>query len=412
MPPRVLLFALAGVALGIGGLAQGWYWKNTVGQTVNLDDAAKADVYRKEIDLLKRENESLRSLAQGGGDVSVSPDVIHAVERDLGLRFNSTPVLRRASSADLRDRAEAAIESSFGPGGADDRQEAWRLMGLLGPQSVLVTQLAAATTALAPGWFDETSAEGWIQDRSDSESIPHQAELRRLLARILLHQHFPPSARYPGDEAARVRAALHEGTALGVKERFLAAHALKGFLGMKENEQGELIFRSLAPFIRGIARFPATAGKGFTDALYVRGNTALHAALADPPVTTAALLGGANSAVIVEPAAPGDVLISESVGQLGLGIWLDDAPEAALWRGDRYVLFSTEDGSQLLVWEIEAAGPEAADRLETAARDRITRTVMVEGRRFTVSRISPTRIRVENSPAASPPAQSGEDSGG
>lgn len=408
MSPRAILFVLAGAACGVGGISQGLFWRNTLARSAGPADAAKLEAARKEIDLLKRENVSLRSLAQGGGEVAVTPEVIHAVEQEFGMRFTSNPVIHSGTAMEIRERAEAAIESSWGPSGADDRQEAWRMLGWIGAEGTLVAQLAAAATALSPGWFDETTGDAWMSDRWDSEAIPDQAELRRLLARILLHQHFPPPREHLGDEAARARMALHEGAALGVKQRFLSGHALKGFLSTKENNQGNLVFSSLPPFVRGLWEF-SNAGKGYADQLHMNGGDALRAALGNPPQSTAEIFGESTINSVLLPEFPERPFLIESAGVLGLRLWLEGDLAAADWRGDRYALVP-DQGATRVIWEIEAKDEPSTNRLENAARARISKS---KGVSLILERVSPTRIRVSSTAAAGLRSAPGdEDSGG
>ncbi|MCB1131207.1 MAG: hypothetical protein KDN05_08765, partial [Verrucomicrobiae bacterium] len=138
--PRTLLPILLGSALGAGGILQGIH-RTSQGGGASGEDLRAAN---EEIAMLRRENESLRSLAQGGGEVSVPRELITRVEKELGVTFLSSPVVHRIAAEELRDRIAAAVESRFGPSGADDRQESYRLMGVLGPDEELVSQLSAA----------------------------------------------------------------------------------------------------------------------------------------------------------------------------------------------------------------------------------------------------------------------------
>ncbi|RYD48728.1 MAG: hypothetical protein EOP85_02990, partial [Verrucomicrobiaceae bacterium] len=190
--PQTLLPWLLGGAIGAAGILQGLHWRSTgspAGLT-GLEDQLR--MATEENEMLKRENESLRSLAQGGGELSVPQEFVDRVEKEFGLRFLSTPVLHRLASEELRDRVTAAYESRFGPTGLDDREEAYKLIGWLRQEDDLLGQMAAARAVGALGWFDDVTGEGWVIDKVDLQNIPDQATLVRLLSRILLHQHFPP----------------------------------------------------------------------------------------------------------------------------------------------------------------------------------------------------------------------------
>lgn len=369
--------------------------------------------------MLKRENESLRSLAQGGGELAVPRELIDRAEKEFGLRFLSSPVVHRIAGEELRDRVAAALESRFGPSGIDDRREAWRMIGWLGPDDDLLAQLTAVRAVGARGWFDDVTGEAWVTDRFAPDSIPDQAALVRLLARILLHQQFPPPPAYPGDDAARAREALHQGAAVGSEARFYAANARSiGFIPMKENTEVAQLFASLPKFIQGLTTFPVTEGKGLADTLHVQGNEKFQAAFRSPPRTTRAILRPAEPAAAPEPlqlpATPEEPYLSESAGQLGLRLWLEPMGDvgaaseiASSWQNDRYLLIPDGEASAAVLWDIELDTKEAADRLQAAALKRIS-FMAGEKRHLKITRPSPTRVRFLNTAEAATATKLGE----
>jgi hypothetical protein len=418
--PKSLLPWLMGAAIGVGGILQGLHWRSLGEGPAGQEDRLK--ILLEENAMLKRENESLRSLAQGGGEVSVPAEGIARVEKEFGLRFISNPVVHRIASEELRDRVAAAIESRFGPSGIDDRKEAYQWIGWLGAGDDLLSQLTVVRTTGARGWFDDVTGEAWITDRFEDAAIPDQAAMLRLISRILLHQHFPPPAAYPGDDAARAREALHQGAAAGVEARFLAVNALKGgFMSMKSNVGVEQLFASLPPFIQGLTTFPVVEGKGYADSLHVQGGEKLLGALREPPFTTRKILqpGLAEiSAKRIEiTGLPEEPYLSESAGQLGLRLWLERAGDVGMaqelsscWAGDRYVLVPDGEASTAVLWEIELEFAEAAEELQSVALELISAAanasetaklggivVSAEGRHFAVTRPRPTAIRFINS---------------
>ena len=409
-----------GAAIGVGGILQGLHWRSLGEGPAGQEDRLK--ILLEENAMLKRENESLRSLAQGGGEVSVPAEGIARVEKEFGLRFISNPVVHRIASEELRDRVAAAIESRFGPSGIDDRKEAYQWIGWLGAGDDLLSQLTVVRTTGARGWFDDVTGEAWITDRFEDAAIPDQAAMLRLISRILLHQHFPPPAAYPGDDAARAREALHQGAAAGVEARFLAVNALKGgFMSMKSNVGVEQLFASLPPFIQGLTTFPVVEGKGYADTLHVQGGEKLLGALREPPLTTRKILQpglAENSAKRIEiTGLPEEPYLSESAGQLGLRLWLERAGDVGMaqeisscWAGDRYVLVPDGEASTAVLWEIELESAEAAEELQSVALELISAAanasetaklggivVSAEGRHFAVTRPRPTAIRFINS---------------
>lgn len=368
-----------GGVIGAGGILQGLHWKSSARPDDLVEMEERLRDAEEELGILRRENESLRSLAQGGGEMAVPGELIQRIEKELGLRFLSSPVVHQIAGEELRDRVGAAMESRFGPAGIDDRQDAYRMIGWLGPDDVLLAQLTVVRAVGARAWFDDVSGEAWVTDRFDPESIPDQAALVRVLARILLHQHFPPPPAYPGDDASRAREALHKGTGAGAESRFLAAGARAfGFVPMDEKPEIAQLLASLSPFIQGLTMFPVIEGKGLADTLYVEGEQTLHAAFRNPPQSTRAIILPAEPAAAPVPLdlpnVPEEPYLSESAGQLGLRLWLEPMGDAevasvvsASWKNDRYLLVPDGDASAAVLWDVELDSEEAADSLESAA---------------------------------------------
>jgi len=420
--PKAMLPWLLGMAVGAAGLLQGLHWRSQSPSTALEALESQLRMVTEENEILHRENEALRSLAQGGGEMPVPQEFIDHVEREFGLQFISSPVVHRIAREELRDRIAAAIESRFGPSGIYDRQDAYRLIGWLREGDDLLAQLTAVRAVGVRGWFDEVTGEGWVTDRFEITNIPDQGALIRLLSRILLHQHFPPPPGYPRDDASRAREALHQGAASGAEGRFLATQARTiGFMQVDQNHEVELLMANLAPFIEGITVFPVTEGRGLADTLHVQGNEQLHNALRNPPQTTRGILYPAEPPDQVRtvelPPPPEEPYLVETAGQLGLRLWLDALGDpgkaleiAAAWRGDRYALVPDGEESALVIWEIEVDQPYHADALFELALDRATMIAGVDdarpeagsliesadGRFLRIIRASPTRIRFLN----------------
>ena len=430
--PQTLLPWLLGGVIGAAGILQGLHWRSSAGTADLAELENQLRIAGEENEMLRRENDSLRSLAQGGGELAVPQEMIDRVEKEFGLRYLSSPVLHRIAGEELRDRIAAAIESRFGPAGIDDRQESYKLIGWLRPDDDLLAMLTAVRAVGALGWFDDVTGEGWVTDRFDIKNVPDQAVLLRLLARILFHQNFPPGPAYPGDDAARAREALHQGAAAGSEARFFAANARTiGFMPMKENVEAEQLMASLSPFLQGLTTFPVTDGKAFADTLYVRGNDALHAAFRSPPQTTRAVFFPAEPAsepmALELPAVPEEPFLTESAGELGMRLWLAPLGDlgsaleiASSWKNDRYLLFPDGESSSAVLWDIELENAAAADKLQAAALDLVAALAgqqesatlgkpiaSPEKRHLMLTRISPTRLRFLNTSEAATAATLG-----
>jgi hypothetical protein len=376
MRPQTLLPWLIGAAVGTAGWLQGLQWRNAAAAVQSDDLEGQITALENEVALLKRENESLRSLAQGGGEVAVAPELIDFVEQAVGMAFKSSPQVHRVAGEELRDRIVAAIEARYGPHGLDSRQQAWTLMGLLTADDRFAGQLAATKSIGARSWFDDQSGEAWVTDRFDPQAVPDQAALIRALARILIHQNHPPQPGWPGDEAALAREALHHGTAMAVENRFLARQALGiGFTGVQENRDARELLATLPSFVRGLATFPSTLGTPRAERLMDQEE--IRSALHRPPAFSADFFPGHEHLEPQPPALPataGNLLLEESAGMLGVKLWLEALGEefpalGDAWRGDRYRLFATADREVHLVWDIRLEDPAKAEPFAAAAAD-------------------------------------------
>jgi len=377
-----LLAVLTGMAFGVGG----WMYGLRNGGPSDSSAGGLEDQLRiagEEIAMLEKENESLRSLAQGGGEVAIPAEMIAVVEKDYGLDFLSTPVFHRIASEELGYRIEAAIESRLGPQGIDDRNEAYKRIGWLRPEDRLLDQIVAVRSVGALGWFDEGMGDAWVTDRFDLKNIPDQAVALRLLVRILLNQRFPAPAAYPGDDAARAREALHAGAAAGAESRLFARSAQAiGFVPMRENSAAARLLLTLPEFVQGLAMFPAVEGKGFADTLFVKGTDELSDAMRNPPENTLEVVfpgeKGRGGKMPVAGIAD-EIYLEESAGYLGLRSWVAEMGDLGLageiagnWMRDGYALFADGESSSGLFWDVEFESKEAADLFQNVALERVT----------------------------------------
>ncbi len=381
IPARQLLPLLVGAAIGAGG----WMLGRSGPTGVPSNDEAADERLRMaedELAMLTKENESLRSLAQGGGEVAVPPEMIAQVEKDYGLKFISNPVFHRIAGEELGYRIEAAMESRLGPQGMDDRAEAYKRIGWLRPADDLLDQLVAVKSVGARGWFDEQTGEAWVTDAFEMKNVPDQAAMLRLLVRLLLNQHFPDAPAYPGDDEARAREALHAGAASGAEARFYAANAREiGFLPMNDNGAASRLLLVLPDFIQGLTVFPGLEGRNLADTYYVRGVEELHGLFRNPPRSTYRVVLPGEEEPAEKPDFPeisDEVYLKESAGYLGLRLWISETGDVGLAEeiarelaGDGYVLFADGGASSAVRWKVRFTDPDAADKFEDIARSRI-----------------------------------------
>jgi hypothetical protein len=423
--PKTILPYLLGGAIGAAGIFQGLHWKSTRQPADFSVIENQLRLAGEDNEILRRENEALRSLAQGGGELSVPEELVARIEKEFHLKFRSSPIVHRIPEQEFHDRISASIENRLGPAGIDDRQESYSLIGWLRSDDTLLSQLAAPLAIGCRAWFDENCGEAWMLDKTDLKNIPDQAALLQVLARILLYQHFPPAPAYPGDDAARAYEALHRGAAAGAEARFYAEKALTiGFVPQNKDHFREQQLASLAPFIAGLTSFFQLDGKGRADSLYVTGNAAFQNAFSHPPLTTREIFYPAETVAVplaLElPTPPEPPFLTESAGQLGLRLWLEPLGDAgsaleipAAWKNDRYILFPDGESSSAVLWDIELDSAATTDQLLPIALRAAAALagqpepalpgvalVSAQQRQLWVQRISPTRIRFINAAEA------------
>ncbi len=372
-----LLPILLGAAIAAAGWMQGLQWRQDSGAAQSVD-SVELVALQQQVDQLTRENEALRSLAQGGGEFSVPPELVARVEKQLGLSFVSTPVIHRLAGEELRDRVKASLEARYGEGGLEDRQKAYQLIGWLGEEDNLAGQLAALRAVGARAWFDEVSGEGWVTDRFQLANVPDQASLIRVLARILLDQHYPLAKGRIWDDALRARDALHAGVAAGVESKFFQDNARAiGFMSLTQDTEASQLLLSLPPFIQGWSSFLSMEGKTYADQLVMKGREALVQKLHEPPQKTADVMflfeRDMPDRRVALPETPGEVVLEDHGGALGLRLWLDALGDvqasrdlAEAWVHDQWRLFATDDRSHHVVWCIELRDKTAADEASAA----------------------------------------------
>jgi hypothetical protein len=229
--------------------------------------------------------------------------------------------------------------------------------------------------------------------------------MMRLLVRILLSQHFPVPNEYPGDDAARVREAMHAGAASGAETRYYATSALgMGFLPKNDSSATTRLMLTLSDFVKGLSFFSATAGKQFTDTLYARGADHLMQGMKNAPAHTLGLVSldkAVNSGNAAFAEISDEIYLEESAGYLGLQLWFSQFGDvekaeqfAQAWRGDRYVLFADGEASSALVWELNFKNADVADEFLKIANQVCS---IKQNTRFRgVRRLSETSVRFYN----------------
>ena len=163
----------------------------------------------------------------------------------------------------------------------------------------------------------------------------------------------------------------------------------------------------LPEFLQGLAVFPVVSGKGLADTYFVKGTEEFANGMRNPPVNTfAVVLPGEETrgGSLEFPEMPDEVYLEESLGYLGLRLWLAMAGDVGIaeelareWERDSYILFGDGEMSSGLVWDVEFESDEGAGKFEEIAKAIAGVLAMDDdGRKYEVVRVSGKRVRFIN----------------
>lgn len=312
------------------------------------------------------------------GTVAIDPTLF--LEGETGLQADSLPAPRPVDTEDLIARISTRLEKRFGPDGLARRARAFGLLGLLPPGQDLKTQLLAMQTAGARAWFDEHSGDLLTLDDFDPSRSDDRTTFVRLRTLQLLHRHFPPPSRHPGDDAWLAREAVHAGIASGVEARFLAVTGGRSALPTREETERQAILLSLPLFLHNLAQLGTMQGRDFAEDRRGDGPRPWADLLADPPAHTLALFSPLSPGPPpVLPDTP-PALFEETLGAYSTYLLLERLSDYLLaeplvpsWRGDRYRLFSNASGDHLIwicTWSTPQAAAQAAQLIQNTLSPR------------------------------------------
>lgn len=286
---------------------------------------------------------------------AVLPELIAFVERTRGLRFLRPPKVELLSDDDF----EALLTEGEPTDPADDADEQFdddTFLGILRALGVIegpvdLDAVAEQEIDNVVGIYDDRTKV--LHARGVSPTPFVKLVLVHELAHALDDQQFGLDRRHLDDEESAAFAALVEGDAGWVEERWYASRsddeqaAIDAEQGSGAPDNGEpSIFDRLFGF-------PYAVGPDFVDALRTAGGQArLDAAFGAPPVTTEHVLhperflAGEPARPVADPPADGRTIDEGVIGEAFLFLVLDSAVDRAVaqraaegWGGDRYVVW-------------------------------------------------------------------------
>ncbi|MDA8964751.1 hypothetical protein N9H09_01065 [bacterium] len=413
MSPERIFQSLSAAGLIVGAWLYGDYWKKT-GASQSSDESitalrAQNSELTLENDELKGELAQVRSmLAQG--PFPVPEDLIAYVEKDLGMVFLKAPNVKRDSPATLKNIAEKNLKFTRGESGLILENIAWELLGFIPSDQNLLGQWIAIETEDTRGIFDLTNGKILLSDSFDPQSIPDSAILARLLAMQLAYQNHPHK-EWPTRDSWQAWQATFLGAAEATRQRYQRSRSVtEGGVTWKDPEQArDDLLNQLSAALQGFANFPFLDGQDHASHHYIDSREAYRKMFREPAETTAEIIHPERPQLeytkISFEEKPGLILGEDSIGELGLRIWLEaflgTQPASDLaksWRGDRYQLIE-ENEKPILIWHLEMATAKSAETLVAEVRRLISPSIKETQPRRSIEITSQgTRVTFTNSP--------------
>ena len=284
------------------------------------------------------------------------------VARERGLDFRRPVPVQLQSDDDFLATLRRLERRQGGDADAAVLVNVLRALGLVdGPFDASVLGASADEDVL--GFYDPGRRRLYL--RGDEATPAVRRVLVHELSHALADQHFGlerPVLERREDEAARAFAALVEGDAVRVEERFFES------LGPDERRAADVEADAIGSFDPDVPRvfevlltFPYEAGAGFVAALAAAGGPdRINAAFVNPPTTSEQILhperflGEEPGKEVTAPVADGRVVDRGQLGELGLRLLLQEgldrgaaARGADGWGADRSVAWA--DGEQTCV---------------------------------------------------------------
>lgn len=137
-----------GLLLALAGTSSGWLYHLSGGKSSKpvtfTESGESVERIEERLIAVQKENATLRSLLQGGGDVPVSVALQSHIENTTKLSFEETPKVSKASIGELEELALEKLENQYRPGMLSGRSDLWAALGLITPGTDVAQQLAIA----------------------------------------------------------------------------------------------------------------------------------------------------------------------------------------------------------------------------------------------------------------------------
>jgi hypothetical protein len=313
------------------------------------------------------------------------------VQRETGRAFLEFPDVELADDEAFQQRLLDAV--------AEDLPElegfgrTLRAVGLLEPQVDLIDAVSELFAVGVVGFYEPT--EDVLVVRGTDFTPYTRIVIVHELVHALDDQWFDIDRSHYDDATGEIAfgfSALVEGHASVIDDRYRSARP-QGEQAEAVQEELQLVIGSgvdltaLSPVLIELLGAPYLLGAPLVERILDEGGTdALAEAFADPPTTSEQVLhpdrylAREPAIEVPAPAAEGEVVDDDVMGEYGVGLWLGDAAAAEGWGGDRYVTWRDGAGDGWctrmdLVMDTEEDLAEVRSAFERWAGDGPRRTV-------------------------------------
>ncbi len=370
------------------------------------DDAESGDVtllrtnleyFKKQVELLKKENESLAAAVQKlstaatatvEGVASVDPAasaapattpeaLVREIELIRELKFNPVPTFVPVPVTELERRIREAVEARMSPEQATANARAAKAIGWVEQTFDMIDALTGLTLEQAGGFYDPATNELIYDETADFAARPDlRGRLVTEIAGALVRQRFQrPELDGFGahaDDPAQAARAFVLGDAVSTKIHQGVLESLNNPATASSPSPAAAVGLANAPlYLRELFLFPYMMGSQFAQELSADGGPkALDAIYARLPLSTAEVLHPdlyQGAPAFTPSAVPWlDATVAErspfsdtTVGEFGLYILLkrqlaeEKAYQAAEgWTGDRCLVFPGDDKGDHVYWRL------------------------------------------------------------
>jgi len=192
--------------------------------TLGASASSLVSTLQREIEVLKAENNTLKSMQETTGEISIPLEFYAFVEKNLSMSFPSHHKVIKTDQDILVEAAEYRWIEHFKSGGINNRQYVFELLGIipLNSQNYVqnIVELETNPDTGRLGVYDVHAKELLLSKDFNINETAHQVELVRLLCIALLESNYPADKNLT-DDAFATRDSIIRGRAEMVAYRFL-----------------------------------------------------------------------------------------------------------------------------------------------------------------------------------------------